>query len=200
MEKLIGKNKSLNEQIKILTKILQENEKLWEILEILSTSKLKNYYVAAGSINQTVFNYYHNYELSYGIKDYDIVYFDSDLSYEKEDETIKYLESLLKDLDVSYDIKNEARVHLWREEKFGDPIDPYSSVEEAILSWGATITSIGVRLENNELIVYAPYGLNDIFSMIIRPVKKDFSKEYYEKRAKKWKTKWNKLEIIPWDL
>ncbi len=200
MKKLIGKNKSLNEQIKILTKILQGNEKLWEILEVLSTSKLKNYYVAAGSINQTVFNYYHNYELSSGIKDYDIVYFDSDLSYEKEDETIKYVESLLKDLDVSYDIKNEARVHLWREEKFGAPIEPYSSVEEAILSWGATITSIGVRLENNELIVYAPYGLNDIFSMIVRPVKKDFSKENYEKRAEKWKAKWNRLEIIPWNL
>ena len=38
----------------------------------------KNWYVGAGGVNQTVFNYYHGYECDYGIKDYDIVYFDED--------------------------------------------------------------------------------------------------------------------------
>jgi hypothetical protein len=42
-----------------------------------------------------------------------------------------------------------------------------------------------VRIEKNQLKVFAPYGLNDIFNMIIRPVKSDFTKEQYEERAKK---------------
>jgi len=52
---------------------------------------LKNYYLAAGAVNQTVFNYYHDFPLDQGIKDFDIVYFDPDVSYEKEDEWIKKL-------------------------------------------------------------------------------------------------------------
>ena len=46
------------------------------LLKILEEDELENYYVTAGCINQTVFNYYHDYEIDYGIKDYDIVYFD----------------------------------------------------------------------------------------------------------------------------
>lgn len=63
---------------------------------------------------------------------------------------------------------------------------------------GATITCIGVRMENNHLIVFAPYGLNDIFQMIIRPVKIDFTKAQYEKRARKWQKKWSMLKVIPY--
>ena len=87
--KLIGTNKSLAEQLDILERILLKNEKLKAVLTILSQSKLKNYYVAAGCINKTVFNYYHNNDLDFGIEDFDIVYYDEDLSYEKEDEKMK---------------------------------------------------------------------------------------------------------------
>ena len=197
--KLIGINKPLDEQLEILETILLKNKTLKEILKRLSKSELKNYYVTAGAINQTILNYYHDYELDYGIKDYDIVYFDEDVSYEKEDKIIKMIKSLLKDIDVEYDVKNEARVHLWYKDKFGIEILPYNSVEDAISRFGATITCIGVRIENNKLEVFAPYGLNDIFSMIIRPIKEDFKKEQYKIRAEKWKNKWPLLTIIPWD-
>lgn len=194
-----GANKSIDEQLKIFKAILFKNEKLYKALKVLQTSKLKDYYIGAGSINQTIFNYYHNYEIDFGIKDYDIVYFDEDISYEKEDETIKYINDLLKDLDIKIDIKNEARVHLWYEQKFGFPIVPYKSVEEAISRWATTITCIGVRLENDQLIVCAPYGLNDIFNMVIRPIKEDFEKEQYETRVVNWIKKWPMLKVIPWD-
>lgn len=199
MDKLNGTNKALNEQIKILERILLSNERLKEILIRLSESTLSNYYVAAGSINQTVFNYYHGYDLNYGIDDFDIVYFDTDTSYEKEDSIIKYVSSLLKDIDAHYDIKNEARVHLWYKDKYGKDIVAYTSLEDAISSWGTTITCIGVRLENNKLVVYAPYGLDDLFSMTIRPVKRQYSEDQYKIKTKKWKDKWYQLKIISWD-
>lgn len=168
------------------------------ILEVLEKDGISNYYVGAGAINQTVFNYYHGYDINYGIKDYDIVYYDEDISYEKEDVVIKRLNARFNDLDVCVDIKNQARVHIWYYVKYGIKKVPYTSVEDAIARWGATITCIGVRLENGKLVVFAPYGLNDIFGMIIRPVKKDFTKENYDERADKWMKKWPMLKKIEW--
>ena len=94
---LEGVNKSIDVQIKVLKEILFKNEKLVETLKILEeyakvNPKFKDYYVGAGGVNQTVFNYYHGYDINYGIKDFDIVYYDSDESYEAEDLIIKDLE------------------------------------------------------------------------------------------------------------
>lgn len=200
---LDGVNKSIDIQLEILEKILMKNSKLMKTLEILEEYAkenpiFKNHYLGAGGVNQTIFNYYHGYDLNYGIKDFDIVYYDSDESYEAEDVVINDLNKKLNNVDVSFDIKNQARVHIWYNEKYGTKRLPYTSVEQAIASWGATITCIGVRLENGKLKVYCPYGLDDIFSMTIRPVKKDFEKENYETRANRWKNKWEMLTIIEW--
>ena len=194
-----GKNKDLNYQMNLFKEIILKNNVLKTILERLEGYGLDNYYVAAGAINQTVFNYYHNNSMDYLIDDYDIVYYDEDLSYEKEDKIIKEINLLCKDLNVSLDIKNQARVHLWFKNKFGYSIEPNKSVEDAISKWGSTVTCIGVRLKNNELTIFAPYGLNDLFSLIIRPNKENFIKKGYEEKTRKLKQNWPKLTIIPWD-
>lgn len=194
-----GKNKDLNYQMNLFKEIILKNNVLKTILERLEGYGLDNYYVAAGAINQTVFNYYHNNSMDYLIDDYDIVYYDEDLSYEREDKIIKEINLLCKDLNVSLDIKNQARVHLWFKNKFGYSIEPNKSVEDAISKWGSTVTCIGVRLKNNELTIFAPYGLNDLFSLIIRPNKENFIKKGYEEKTRKWKQNWPKLTIIPWD-
>ena len=201
---LEGKNKSLNEQLLVLESILNKSKKIKEILRVLEqyskeNQDFKHYYLAAGCINQTIFNYYHNYDLDYGIGDYDIVYYDEDTSYEKEDIIIKDLKDKLKHLDLKFDIKNEKRVHIWYNEKYKTNRKEYESVEDAISKWGTTITCLGVRMENNKLIVCAPYGLNDLFNLILRPVKIDFTKEDYEKKVTKWTSKWELLKVIRYE-
>ena len=62
---LDGVNKSLDKQIDILESILLKNKTLKCLLEILDNSSLDNYYIGAGCINQTVFNYYHHYDIEY---------------------------------------------------------------------------------------------------------------------------------------
>ena len=187
LEEILNKNKILIEMLKRLEKYQKEN------------TNFKDYYVGAGAINQTVFNYFHKYPINQNNSDYDIVYYDKDTSYEKEDKIIKELENILKDLNVKTDIKNECRVPIWMKENYNREIKPYKSVEDAISRWGTTITCIGVRLEENKLKICSPYGLEDLFSLIIRPVKKDFIREDYEKKSKKWKEKWPKLTIISWN-
>ena len=73
-----GKNKDLNYQMNLFKEIILKNNVLKTILERLEGYGLDNYYVAAGAINQTVFNYYHNNSMDYLIDDYDIVYYDED--------------------------------------------------------------------------------------------------------------------------
>ena len=186
LEEILNRNKTLMEILKRLEKYQKED------------SNFNNYYVGAGAINQTVFNYFHRYPIDQNISDYDIVYYDKDTSYEQEDKIIKKIESSLKDLNIKTDIKNECRVPIWKKEKYNQEIKPYLSVEDAISRWITTITCIGVRLEEGKLKIYAPYGLEDLFSLIIRPVKKDATLKVYEEKVKKWQQKWPKLTIISW--
>ena len=198
---LDGKNKSINEQIIILEKILKKNLKIMSILKALENYSKENpsftdYYLAAGCINQTVFSYYHNQELNAHIKDYDIVYFDEDTSYEAEDKIIKGITKRLENLDVSFDIKNQKRVPIWYKEKYGIEKKDCQNVEEAISRMGATITCIGVRLEGKKLIVVCPYGLNDLFLMKIRLVSTEYEKNIFQKKCQHWQECWPKLKVI----
>lgn len=189
---------------KIVENILRRNPKIMAILKVLEqyskeNKEFHNYYLAAGCVNQTILNDFHGFNLDYGIEDYDIVYYEEDTSYEAEDKRIKELEKRLEKLNISFDIKNQKRVPIWYYEKYKVKRFPYTSVEDAISRWNSTITCIGVRLENNNMKIFAPYGLKDLIEMKIRPVKIDVTKELYEQKAKKWQKKWPRLTIIPWD-
>lgn len=198
---LDGKNKNIDEQKRILEEILKKNTKIMTILKELEdyskkNNSFKNYYLAAGCINQTVLNYYHHQELNSNIKDYDIAYFDEDISYEAEDKIIKDLTKKLDKLKISVDIKNQKRVPIWYKEKYGIEKQAYKNTEEAISRWGATITCIGVRLENNKFKIVCPYGLNDLFSMKIRPVSVDYEMNLFLKKCEHWQKCWPYLELI----
>jgi hypothetical protein len=68
----------------------------------------------------------------YGLKDYD--HFDgSDLSYEAEDAIIRRVASAFDEpMRYMVQVRNQARVHLWFERKFGEPYAPLSSSAEAL--------------------------------------------------------------------
>ena len=195
---LMGANKTLQEQVSILHEIIKLDDELYSILVRLSKLDLPNYYMGAGCITQSVWNSLYSCEIGYGISDVDIVYFDSDLSMEKESCIIEHLTKELPNTRYALDIKNQARVHLWYEEKFGFPTVAYKSTEEAINTWPSTATSIGVKLENGALKVYAPYGMNDMFNGIIRANKTLITKEIHDQKSKKWYNKWQGLTVIKW--
>lgn len=194
-----GCNKDLYYQIKLLSEILIKNEPLYEVIKKSADIGIKEYYIGAGCISQTVWNYQTGKNLYYGIEDVDFVYYDnSDLSYVAEDKIIKLVTAALKSCKFKLDIKNQARVHIWYKERFGRSIEPYSSVEEAIGTWPSTASAIGVRLENNVLKVFAPFGLNDLFGLILRANKVKITEETYILKTEKWKSKWAELNVIPW--
>ena len=174
-----------------------------KILDYVSELKLPNFYIAAGSIFQTIWNYYDNRDLNFGIKDIDVIYYDaSDLSVENDLKYYSIINDYIKANNLNYevDVSNEARVHIWKmEHGQGQNIEPYKNSEDAIRQCIVTVHAIGITKVDNKIKVYAPYGFSDIFSKIIRPIKhENNSFELYNKKAASWKRRFGNLNIIEW--
>lgn len=193
---------TIDKQNDIAISILKENKELMSMLNYIEKLNFPNFYIAAGSVFQTIWNYYDNKPLNYGIKDIDVIYFNKDdLSVERDLEYYKKIKEYSETSGYNYeiDVSNEARMHLWKKEKFHIEIEPYTSSEDAIDKWIATVHAIGITKVYNQIKIYAPYGLSDIFSRTIRPIKhKDNTKEIYDKKANSWKERFNDLNIIEW--
>lgn len=183
----------------LLVEILEQNPPIAEVVQAGPELELPNYYVASGCLTQTVWNRAHERDLASDIKDVDLVYFDTDLSVEREAENQKRVRERFAHIPLIFDVKNEARVHLWYLQGFGHPIPPYASVEDAITTFPTTATAIGVRKEAGGYKVYAPFGLDDLFGLIVRPNKRQITREIYERKIERWRKIWPSLNIIPWD-
>ncbi|MDX3697651.1 nucleotidyltransferase family protein [Streptomyces europaeiscabiei] len=190
----------LVEQLNGLRSVLSQNEVLTDVMTRAATLELPSWYVTAGCLFQTVWNVVTGRPPTSGIKDYDIFYFDgTDLSWEAEDAVIKAGQEVFAGLSAEVEIRNEARVHLWYEQKFGVPCPPHESTEAAIDSFAATTCCLGVRLDpGGGWRVYAPHGLSDVFSLVVRPNPVLAPQEVYEAKAARWRDEWPELTVLPW--
>jgi hypothetical protein len=177
---------------------LRKNDFVWECVQRLASLRLPSWYLGAGCIAQTIWNVAHAKSSTVDIADYDIVYFDPDLSVEAESDVARGVHVQLTDLPIRLDVKNQARVHLWYEEYFGYKIRAYTSCEDAIASWPTTATAVGVRWIDNTLRVYAPFGTDDLFSLTVRPNRVQITPEIYEAKVGRWTKHWSQLKIMSW--
>ena len=126
----------------------------------------------SGAVYQPVLNHLTGRVPDYGIKDYDLAYFDgSDLSYDAEDAVIRWVRGAFDEpLRGLVEVRNQARVHLWFERKFGEPYRPLSCTAEALERFTSETFAVGVRLETDDrLHIEAPFGLADLFGMRLQP-------------------------------
>ncbi|KAK3187324.1 hypothetical protein K4F52_003955 [Lecanicillium sp. MT-2017a] len=193
----------LDEQLSHLRTILSTNKTLLLILSRVHALNLPNWYLAAGAVSQTIWNHMSGMPPETGISDYDLVYHDaSDLSWEAEDRVIQAGKALFADIATEVEIRNQARVHIWYEEKYSVKCPPHRSVEAGIDTWISTSAMIGIRLkEDGEAwSVYAPRGLADFFNMVARPNDAVGVREQYDKKAARWKGIWKGLTVEPWPV
>src|SRR6185312_8448243 len=94
------------------------------VLERLPQLGLPDCWLVSGGLFQTAWNVKTGRDPQYGIKDYDIFYFDPDTSYEAEDRAIRLARAVFADVTADIEVRNQARVHLWYGEKFGTPYPP----------------------------------------------------------------------------
>ena len=125
----------------------------------------------SGAVYQRVLNHLTGHEPDYGVRDYDVGYFDSsDISYDAEDIVIRRVAAAFAEpLRSQVEVRNQARVHLWFEAHFGEPYTALSSTAEALARFVSPMFALGVRLEADDTIhVEAPFGLTDLFALRLR--------------------------------
>ncbi|GIJ72167.1 nucleotidyltransferase family protein [Virgisporangium ochraceum] len=190
----------LDEQLSALKSVLCRNEVLTEVLRRAGGLDLPGWYLTAGCVFQTVWNVVTGRPATSGIRDYDLFYFDGgDLSWDAEDRVIGAARPVFADLPAVVEIRNEARVHLWYEEKFGVACAPYDSTESAIDSFAATTCCLGIRLEaGDHWRVYAPHGLSDVFNLVVRPNPVLAPRHVYGTKTTRWRQQWPELTVLDW--
>lgn len=192
-------NAALPTQIGAMQRIIVEDPDLMAILRVIRASDLPDAWLWAGCLYQTVWNRISDYPRRTGIKDYDIGYFDAaDLSYEAEDRAIKRLAAMAPP-DLNIEVRNQARVHLWFEQRFGFAVPPLTCAIEAQTRYASTTHAIGARLAGDDSIeIVAPFGLRDLFAMYLRPNRSLPNKESHNAKALRCQEIWPAVTVEWW--
>jgi hypothetical protein len=185
--------------IKRLDSELRRNVVLRELLSRFDEIDLPDAWIVAGCVAQTVWNLSAGQPAELDIKDVDIVYCDpSDLSAEGETSHQQRVSSRFSNLAIALDVQNQARVHLWYEDRFGYPIEAYHSSADAIASFPTTATAIGVRQQDGVFECCAPFGLADLFSLTVRANKRQITPAIYQAKVDRWRRAWPHLTFLDW--
>ncbi len=97
------------------------------------------------------------------------------------------------------EIRNQARVHLWYQARFGHPIAPLRSTDDSIGRFSALTHCVGVRLEaDGRLDIHAPYGLDPIFAFRLIPNPANASSATYAEKAERVRDHWPEITVEPW--
>jgi hypothetical protein len=203
MSHLRHSGESFAEQCAALQTIVRAEPVLMAVLAGARDLKLADSWLVSGGVYNSVWNALTGRPSMTGVKDIDLFYFDaSDVSYEAEDAVIRQAEKLFAGLPVPVEIRNQARVHLWYEEKFGVPYPPLSRATDGIDRFLMHNAQVGIRAnathETSATEVYAPRGFDDISHMIVRPNRTaNFLPDKYREKALRWKEHWPELTILP---
>lgn len=165
-----------------------------EIISRLPSLGLNQCMLTAGCLFQAVWNHHSQLPPAWGVKDYDVFYFDKDLTWEAENEVIHSTRQLFQDLDVDVEIKNQARVHLWYSQRFGRPYPQLQSAKDGIDRYLIAGTCIGLDVLTGE--VYAPYGLADVEQGVLRINPKNSQPDLFDQKSKSYQARWPWLKVI----
>jgi hypothetical protein len=159
---------------------------------------LPDAWIVSGCLAQTVWNVLTARPVDYGIVDYDVFYFDSDLSWEAEDRVIARLRETSARLGVRIEVRNQARVHLWYRQKHGTLYPPLQNSKEGIDRFLTRCTQVGIQRSGNGDDVYAPSGFDELEAMIVRPnLTPNFSATAYRAKTARWASLWPELTVLP---
>ncbi len=107
------------------------------------------------------------------------------------------MRDVFADLPVEIETRNQARVHLWYETKFGAPYAPLTRTCDGIDRFLSRNAQVGIRPSGASFELYAPAGLADVENMIVRPNRTaNFQAAQYRAKATRWKSLWPELAVL----
>jgi hypothetical protein len=163
-----------------------------DVLRAVRTLNLPDWAVGAGFVRSRVWDWLSGDARATVPSDIDVLYYDpADLSAERETVLEGQLNAVLP---APWSVTNQARMHLDN----GDA--PYASTEDALRHWLETPTCVAVRLTAaDKLEVVAPWGLDDLFAMIVRPTPRGRERQtLYRRRVeeKQWSKTWPRVRVL----
>src|SRR3990167_4232710 len=181
-----------------LEDILRAAPSMMTVLERARALDLPDWMIVSGAVYQRVWNHLTGREPDYGVPDSDVIYFDPKTSWDAEDVFIKRAAALFPPpLSALVEVRNQARVHLWFEDHFGEPYEPLSNSAEALSRFVAPAFGVGVRLEaDDSLTIKAPFGLDDLFAMILRPNPNRPLAAGWVKTTTSARTRWPEIRVV----
>lgn len=182
-----------------LADIVRADPGLMHVLTTVRGLGLNDWRVFSGAVYQSVWNAVTDRPVGYGRNDYDLGYFDPDVSWDAEDAVIRRVAAAFDEpFRSEVEVRNQARVHIWFPDRFGEPYEPLTGTDEALSRFVAPAFAVGVRLEADDSIsVAAPFGLEDVFSMTLRPNPNRPLAKGWDKAVTSARARWPELTVIP---
>jgi len=182
-----------------LIRIVRADTGLMQVLTTVRDLDLPDWRIFSGAVYQSVWNARSGRAIGYGRKDFDLGYFDPDTSWDAEDVVIKRVASVFDEpLRSQVEVRNQARVHLWFPDHFNEAYDPLPDTDAALARFVAPAFAVGVRLEGDDTVsIAAPFGLDDLFAMIVRPNPNRPLATGWDKVVASARARWPELTILP---
>lgn len=139
---------------------LRKASYITDVLEYLDSLSPGKYWVSGGALLKTVWNYQENQELSLGINDLDIAYFDTDSGLEFEDALQRDLNDRFK-LPYPIETANQNRVHEWAN------CPRYLNLHDAVSRYYCQCVGCSVTSISGELIFMSPFPVDDFINKIM---------------------------------
>jgi uncharacterized protein len=181
--------------------IIRSDGDLMDLLTRLRGLRLPQWRLVAGCLYQTVWNVLTGRRHGTGIQDYDLIYFDDDdLSWDAEDAVIRRVADATSGCIGPVQVRNQARVHLWFESRFGAAYSPLRCADNALERYASVVHAVGVRLEADDRFdIVAPFGLDDLFAMVIRPNRVLDNAASHNRKALRAQAIWPEVTVVPWN-
>jgi hypothetical protein len=165
------------------------------LLRVVRNLGLPDCWIGAGFVRSAVWDHLHGYPPSLSSAgDVDVVWLDRGRASSEEDRRLENVLAVAAP-DIAWSVKNQARMHHHN----GDP--PFATMEDALRHWPETAGAVAVRLTDDRLDVLAPFGLEDLFALIVRPTPA-FATDRLpvvrtRLREKRWLERWPRLRVAP---
>lgn len=186
-------------QRQALVDLIQDDAVLMEFLTGLNALGLPDPLLGSGAIYNTVWNALTDRPRHWGIKDADLVYFDpTDRSYDAEDSVIRRTQDYFSGSPIPVEVRNQARVHLWFPEKFGLDYPELSCSADMLLYFATRTHAVAARIEDGQIAIFAPFGLDDLFSFRLTPNPVLSNRATHEGKAARAMALWPELRLVPW--
>lgn len=165
------------------------------MLRVVEALELPDAWIGAGFVRNAVWDVLHGRAPEIGApSDTDAVFLDTgDRSRAGEEAIERALCAALP--GVIWSVRNQARMRL----RNGDA--PYRDTADAVAHWPETATAVAVRVRGGAVELLAPYGVDDLVGLVIRPTPPTAARvekmEEHRKRlaVKGWLVRWPRLVV-----